>query len=402
LIIFISVLREQNILEETLEYFARIPYRGKKQIVVITSEREIYEKGSMSGTTPELASILVPKMNNKYPGVFTWIHSPFFNGTSNKSTQINYALKQLSDELVNYSDTTYIGLYDADSRPDLRTLEDISRIIQQGVWPIAIQQPSLFIKNFEELNLYMKVESLFETRWALGHEVRTMRNSVKQHSDFLAPYAYCIGHGMFIRLDYLLQSGGYPKPMEDVPMGIRLDLSAIPIYPLPSYDISEVVTSFSQLIKQSGRWFLCTINNFKEIINCRHLFQEKPIRYITISYKWFIDIFTWMHYSLHLLTLIILVLVTENLAIIPISIIAFYLDAAVGIFVTQKILFKDDMSKKYVNSKLENPLIFLISPIRGFVRSLAPIMGLVELIRMNLFGSSTKTEREVGDFNARR
>lgn len=65
----------------------------------------------------------------------------------------------------------YILVYDADSRPDLKSIDELSRIIQTKR-PNVIQQSSLYIGNYDVSSPYMKVEALFESIRAMGLERR--------------------------------------------------------------------------------------------------------------------------------------------------------------------------------------------------------------------------------------
>jgi len=381
----IPVLREQALLAETLRYFGRLPYPGRRQVIVLTTQREIAENGNVSaGTTPELALQLVGQLNTEAPGLYRVIHYPYEVG--NKASQLNYALRRLSEDGEFDPARTYIGVYDADSRPAEDTLEHVADLVagQRDAgreWPVAIQQPSLFLNNFNEVpSWYLQLEALFETRWALGHEIRTMRASTRELPDWRAPYAYCVGHGMFIRQDFLNLTGGFPEPNEDVPMGHRLSLAGIPIHPLPAYDICDVAPSFKGLVVQSGRWFSNAPLIWKEYRRTLSLpLHIRPVRGWTLLVKGLNDTFTWMHYPLHLFALFELLLLGIPASIGLVSLAALYLDAGVGMVIMLVLLPHLQRKARLRPLRLTAARHFwfvLAAPLRGMVRGLGPLVAL--------------------------
>ncbi len=402
IIILLPVLCEQLVLRSSLEHLVRLPYPGKKQIIVITTEREVKENGGIrAGTTPELAECLAKEFNKIDNQIIRIIHEPFLIG--NRSTQLNYALSILEREGEFDLAKTYIAVYDADSRPGKDSLISVGALVAKEEllgrkWPIAIQQPSLFIKNFSKVSWYLKLEGLFETRWALGHEVRTQRATTKKHPDWAAPYAYVVGHGMFIKLEYLTKTGGFPEPCDDVPMGLRLNFAGIPIHPLPTYDLSEVAPNVNQLIKQSGRWFMGSCLIWDEYRKIKQTCQKvRPLRAFTLLLKGIVDIFTWIHYPLHLMALLFLLALGATEKIIVFSIIGYYLDSGIGMVLMLKILSQTSEDVDWKINRIPNLiklLLVILAPIRGFVRGLAPLIGIKIWFDMKYRGVSLpKTER---------
>ncbi|MBA4492991.1 glycosyltransferase [Paenactinomyces guangxiensis] len=401
LLLFIPVLREQVHLREVMEHMGSLPFSGRKQIVLITTEREIAENGgNQAGTTLEVAQELVAEFDQTHPGLYRLIHCPYV--ISNKSTQTNYALSVILQEGEWDARKTYVGCYDADSRPGKNTLISLQHLVTEEEkknrgWPIAIQQPSLYLKNFFGVSWYLKLEALFQTRWVLGHEIRTQRRSTQMHSDWNPPYAYCVGHGMFIRLDFLHRTNGYPDPVDDVPMGFRLNFAGIPIHPLPTYDLSEVAPSVSELVAQSGRWSLPSFIIWQEHKKTKKILPVRSVRAGVLLVKGMIDSFTWVHVALHFISLLCLLLSGADTKLLLLTLAAVYLDSGLGILMMLGYLpgFSDDVPWSY--SRL-NPFLqmwlLIASPVRGMIRGLGPVLGIFVWFRLMRKGVNfPKTER---------
>ncbi len=119
--------------------------------------------------------------------------------------------------------------------------------------------------------------------------------------------------------------------------------------------------------------------------------------------KGIIDIFTWIHYLLHFLTLFLLVLVGKTF-LLYITTALVILDSVLGSILIINIIPK--ISSKINNkiifkSNIEKILIILISPIRGVVRGLAPLLWLINLIKSKFKGELVfhKTPRDLNNFD---
>jgi hypothetical protein len=292
-------------------------------------------------------------------------------------------LYQIIQSQVNLS-TTYIGVYDADSRPANNTLLHLLNIVAQEEngkrpWPIALQQPALFLGNFQDLSWYLQLEALFQTRWVLGQEIRTLRASTRFASHAFAPYAYCVGHGMFIRADFLQQTGGFPEPSEDVPLGHRLTFLGIPIYPLPVYDVCEVAPRIPTLIRQSGFWFYNAPLIWREYRRIRRLnMSTRRTRTAILLMKGMFDLFSWIHYPLHLFSLSFLLFNNGPLFCVFLSALACYLDVGVGmaLMLFQFPALSSLACGTTIAICLRTKIWFILcSPLRPLIRGLAPVLA---------------------------
>ena len=358
LIILLPLLREQSIIQELADYFAKLNYSlDKLCIIFITTEKEIYEKSKNTKRLGKLALDLMPgKINTqrileRYLGllprtqlqrlikradsgltirqkelkllykeekttidlaknivktknmqldeqVFFHAHYPKKKGVM--ADQLNYVVKNLkSITKKNFNEKeSYIGVYNADSKPNPQTFLSLKKEAEDyrgkhSFYPEVFQQISAYTLNYQRydknfIGWLLKASAIVQTRWALGFEIpMLMRQSsfwiknygkkLKFLEKFREPSAYCVGHGMYVRLDTLRKVGWYPNETmnEDLPLGYYLLLQGKPINPLPVLENVENPDSLSMLIAQKASWFWGMIDYFdylfyasKKIKNC--------------------------------------------------------------------------------------------------------------------------------------
>ncbi|MFJ7734162.1 glycosyltransferase [Lysinibacillus sp. NPDC097231] len=387
--ILIPVLQEQDVICDTIDHILKMPYAGKKEILIITTEREIHESKDWEGSTPAIVKQCVN--NNLYLDV-KLLHYPNIKG--GKSDQLNFGLDYLWHKKSIDRQNSYIALYDADSRPEINTFVRFSQFVNmyfksRSTLPTAIQQPSLFMRNFNKVSLYPKLEALFATRWVLGHEIRTQLKSVIYKYSWNVPYAYVVGHGMFIKADFLEKTNGFSVPYDDIHMGQRLDFLGESIHPLPLFDICDIAPSMSEITKQSGRWFGNGLI-WSEFLRTRKLgIKMNSIRSITLLFKGLIDSFSWMHYLLHYISLILISYLLPNKIIFVIATFTFVtLDSILGILIMLQYLkkFEIKINEELYLNKISKLLICIYAPFRGIIRGFGPILWLIQQLKYLLIG----------------
>ncbi len=390
-LLLIPVYREQKNISKIFDYFSRLNCNGKYKVVFVVSEDETPGEND-DKTTLEHISLHIDNYNRNYAdSLFSCVICPYKN--ANKAKKLNYALDYLRKETTDF-ERTYIGVYDADSKPDLNTLPAIENQVSKyykktGKYPIAFQQPSYFTKNIGEVGLYMKLEAIFQTRWCFGHEIRTQLLSCRNNK-YKVPYAYCVGHGMFIKYDFLTNNCGFPEPSEDVPMGFRLDIMNIPIIPIWVFDCAEVVASIKFLLIQSGKWAKNAFLVFHEIRKMHQLkLKTNLYREIVLGIKGVVDVFSWIHYLMCFVTSVILSLRYESFLFVGIFLAAAFVDSGIGTAIMCAIL-KDSLigaKQKKLCRFLQITSLILLSPIRGIVRGLAPFLAIFSFVKEAISGN---------------
>ncbi len=224
-------------------------------------------------TTIELAKKLISELPKHQQDLIEIVHYPYTKGEM--AHQLNFCVNHIKKER---KENCYISVYNADSKPNLDTFIALGNSAleekeKHGVFPEAFQQISAYCQNYLEYDnslrgLLLKASSIVQTRWGLGKEIPMLIKQTKfwdRHPDkklnflekIFEPPAYCVGHGMCIRLDVLLDVGLFPTEVlvEDMTLGYYLTLNKIAIRPIPALENVENPDTISMLIKQKASWF---------------------------------------------------------------------------------------------------------------------------------------------------
>ena len=324
IVIVIPVLLEQRIIEETVKYFSSMDYpREKIKVLMITTEKEYSIKSDYKESTINL----LEKLKKKYPQIKT-LHYPTIDGC--KSDQLNFAAEEF-EELYPDLDpaNTFFAIYDADSRPNKKSLKVFSWSLQENPTCNVFQQSAIFLKNYEYLNrkslierLFLKSATLEQNRFTLAYEIpRILRkyNYSKTHKGILSPitYAHCVGHGLIIRLSFLKKikfpTKFYP---EDMFYGFILNSLKEPIVPIPALDTSEMPVSCKRLFIQRAFWFLghFSANKYRNYVknSFKEIYSKERFRIIALSGSVFSNSIRWLLTSFFGYFLIICAIILGN------------------------------------------------------------------------------------------
>lgn len=237
--VLLPALREQKIVDQTIEWFRKIKYRGNIKYVVITTEKEEYEK-KVNNTEGKTTSQLVDeKLRIINDGRFIHMHYPKING--NKSSQMNYAVDEVL-KTENDLENTYISVFDFDSKPDINTFDELNKVAQLRNNPDAINQVPLCFKNYEEFsNRKGKVLLLL---YALQHTIRScaiekMKLLVSSLTNMKVPQ-YFMGACMHIKLKSLIENDKFPIFVDDLTLGYRLSIKSGNFAYLPTYNYTLI------------------------------------------------------------------------------------------------------------------------------------------------------------------
>lgn len=259
-VILIPLLRETAIVGKLLRRMALMDRGAATEVrfVFITTSRE----GDGPGTT---ADALRGELRRYDGHEFTHLHCD--TGTDNcKADQLNFALHRIGLAGARARDV-FIGVYDADSSPDPRTLSHIAARVHAIPDLKAIQQVPLYFQNVGSASglreLYLLTRPFHNALFALTVEVPGMR---RQPAVFARPkgsprrnfdgwLSHGLGHGQFFRLDVLTELGGFRPPSCDTQFGHALAMCGIPIYAHPLLDVGQTPDSIKVLIRQGVVWF---------------------------------------------------------------------------------------------------------------------------------------------------
>lgn len=250
LIIAIPVLREQKCIEDTIKYFYKIA--KNIPIVLITTQKEIKENVTNEKTTQD---IIKEKIMTKYKNVYL-IDYPYTTGYM--SNQLNYMIENL-DTIFNRKidlNQTYLALYNADSRPNKNTFQEIKQKIQNNM---VVQQYSYCMQNYEKIKGILRGFSIYQSNF----ELKTGLINSFFKSEIL--YTHVVGHGLVINMKLLKELGNFNTEFwcEDIYLGIQLKFNNIKISPLLTLENMETPDKLSKIIKQNSVWFKTTSQFWK-------------------------------------------------------------------------------------------------------------------------------------------
>lgn len=226
----------------------------------------IEDKVEKSLTTQELVNKHI-RENNKFLDI-ELIHYPYTEGIM--ADQLNFAIDELNKNNLKNKETTYFAVYNADSLPDLNTIQEFYNTIVSNNYPLVMQQYSYSYSNWDDLSNIMKGFALYQTNFELKYGL--INASVPKK--YL--YSYVVGHGMVYRFDKLIELGGFTVKFwcEDIYMSCLLKAKKIPIIPIYSLEKMEAPSKINILIRQNAVWFRTAfecISIYKHIKKVHHV-----------------------------------------------------------------------------------------------------------------------------------
>ena len=237
--VLLPALREQKIVNETIDWFKKIKYKGQIKYIVITTEKEEYENkvnNIKEITTSQLVDKKLAKIKDER---FMHMHYPEKQG--NKSSQMNYAVDEIL-KIEKDIENTYISVFDFDSKPAVNTFNELNKVAQLRNNPDAINQVPLCFKNYEEFSKdKSKVLLLLYT---FQHTIRScaiekMKLLVSSLTNMRVPQ-YFMGACMHIKLKSLIENDKFPIFVDDLTLGYRLSIKNGNFAYLPTYNYTLI------------------------------------------------------------------------------------------------------------------------------------------------------------------
>ena len=393
--IILPVLREQNIICESIEYFYQLAKEEKKvKIFIIASEREdneSREKGYMK-TTYEIAK---NKLNeSKFKDKIILLKAP--KEYVGKVGQMNYAYEYI---IKNYEDG-YIGVYDIDSRPPCNIFYNMEHLIKDKKVKVDIfQQVSSYCEGVNELQGidgdFAIADALSQTRWALGFEYPIYKLYYKtSQKQKLRPLIYCIGHGCFISTVYLKKIGGFPthNKNDDLSLGYLTSTINGQLYPIPLLDFCQISRTTSNSIKQYKFWYTGSSRYYLDVkyYMLKYNVNLSKIQKNLFKIQGAIRNFLWAWHSNLIILNLILSIVCKLKVYIILSLLSILIYVVIPYYITY-------LELNTLKSKLKlkiRTLIFapVISTINFVIRGIGPCMAMITNSK-NKNNVEYKTER---------
>lgn len=258
ILLLIPALREQNVIVNTLEHFKNIKVRNVELIICVAgTSREKSDNPEYVSTGNVVNSWIANSAQNQ-SHVFKYVEINEEQG--DRASQLNHAVR----EIGGYFKPDIIGVYDADSLPDIQTLSEVVAKWSRSKETI-FQQPVHFIDAANSMavagkNPVLVATALYQTTWTVVREYPRWRQHhlfCKKNPDKLYyRNDYLIGHGEFIPYS-VYRKYYFPEQQitDGIQLGYRLSMSGADICPLNSFCSDDVPQSLSQLIGQHKRWF---------------------------------------------------------------------------------------------------------------------------------------------------
>lgn len=277
-LIMIPAYKEDRIIGKTIQYFYDLIENSKTMLLIVCSAREDNSQVAAVNKTWVAAQQAIQQLNQEHRVIA--IKAP--SSAAGKVGQMNFGLEWICSNL---RVPEYIGIFDADSRPDPNVLRVLHSFLQNRTEqcrkaPEIIQQVSSYFGKAECLKggsgVLAICDALFQTKWAIGFEYPLFRcysRSVQKSK--LRPLAYCIGHGCFVRSDYLQMIGGFPtyNKNDDLSLGYLTSVFGAEICPLPSLDVCEISPIQKMTVKQYRNWYSGSARYWKDICHYEQEFS---------------------------------------------------------------------------------------------------------------------------------
>lgn len=429
IIIAIPCLREQNIIEETLNHFlSLVNNKSNIFIVVVTTQKEEFEKKKKFSDIDNICKDLLNNVdvntliyrynellptkdiydlvgycqnNNKndiknyvtkvidkslttFDVVSNWIKNNKINFTNvylcnyplNEgfmADQLNYLVQNVQNIIKDKKfdkGKTFLAVYNADSRPGKETINQVFNTIASNKNVKIIQQYSCSTLNWNKLTNLMKGFALYQSNF----ELRCGLINSSLFSKFLL--SYVVGHGLYIRLDKLEEMNGFQTDFwcEDIYMSGYLRNENTKIYSIFAVESMETPLSLKIQIRQSAVWFKTAFQHYKIL---KHVAKkQKHVSFSGIC--WLIQeiraTLVWLLLPFFILySFFYPLFANEKVLLIFISIMS-YIFMIVGTYLpTAKLIEKLENNSK-INSKIK---ILFFTSISLLFSSIGPIYSLV-------------------------
>ncbi len=371
--ILIPVYQEASVIKASVEYFDKLAQFPNVLIYYVTTEKE----GSNSDTIAALK-----QMAERYK--FSHLHYPETEGF--KAHQLNWAIEQiLASQDRADSQTTYFGIYDVDSRPEI----EVIKIILYGRDPIY-QQPSIYLENYTRIGSIQQIGALFQTKWELCGNIPIFREYQRsfQQKRPVTSLPHCTGHGLFIRADVLNKAGLLDTRTlaEDLEFGYRAAFREIPITLLHEIDYTQYAPTFPSAVRQASRWFHGEMNLYRYYAREKRRSNEKKLG--GWFFKWLVlkrygTTLKWA-FGAPLISLILLVLVIRN----PINIALVFLSALLYIYLPFKSIRNCTLWNDYTGKKQDLLALTLFGCVLPLLNTCGPFHYFLSVLSNRIRGRS--------------
>ncbi|MFD9632921.1 glycosyltransferase [Streptomyces violascens] len=250
--ILLPVLNESTTVASLIDNIGALKYPRDRLVVLVLTAPEVDEAKS----TRRVAQQILDHKQYDWMRVVHLEHE-----SSRKADQLNRGL-EFAEQHCTASGwdlkQVVIGVFDADSRPELELLDEVGYRFSADPELDALQAYPVYTDELAQRSAWMQIEAERQTARALCVEgPRNLRYqlSSKGLSRLLA-VPYLIGHGQFFRAPLLFRARFPVKPpIDDLVQGLAYSLAGRKIGVASHVDHCTVPHSVSVFIPQTRTWF---------------------------------------------------------------------------------------------------------------------------------------------------
>ena len=254
-VLVVPALREQAVILDTIRHLEQLRYPNKNYSIIVACDA----KESGLGETPAIVRSYIERRGQIEPGVGL---VEYDGPGRSRAYQVEAAFQHIVNKRQNAEGRarTFVGFYDADSRPESESLNDIVRAARMTRGAKTFQQLICYLENQTHLQrcAFFEANAILQTMWCYTFELplflRTMRELSSGQTASFPPYG--LGHGLFVDLTLLQAMGGIQT--EGVCDGMQLGFKSVgmrePIVPVVARDLCQSPTSLVTLFHQHALW----------------------------------------------------------------------------------------------------------------------------------------------------
>lgn len=445
--ILIPVLREHEVIKTAFSIFTKL--NGKYKLVFITTEKEVHEHGEIKNelvcikgkilkarniekfieltsgifpqtvatdlfgkswieikrtfdrllTTEQILKRLLLKSSKAVRNKVSVYRYPKNDGKM--SDQLNYAISKISKEID--SSKVFVSIYNADSVVDQKMPLYISNYIKSNPKAKVIQQSALFLSNYNNLGnsisgSFLKSIALLQSRWTLAHELPRIFAQYKNKISAFFECAHVVGHGLIIRLDTLIQTGGFPTGYinEDLPLGYILKLHGNTIYPFPLLENAQSPVSVKSMFIQYTTWFYGVFSYPLYTLHAWNDFKDKRLQVLVWGLKYSLRSVLWLFSSLAWIILFTYPIFIKNYLLFLVVVIIFVFYSPFSFYLMTKKLNKLSakvFGKKIYSSIHINMTTYLMTFFAYITHSYGPLLATLNVVKSFVFKSNIKKQK---------
>ena len=325
-LVLIPLLREQELVSEIVEYFETISYAKKYLFVVFVTTIREQQVNLNKPTTAELIEKELSKNDCLSRSHFK--HYSTDGSDRCKGDQLNQALDSFFEENPDIDcSKLYVGVYDADSRPDPLVLRYLANyisnfLLMHGSYPPVFQQIPIYFRNVSQdwnlKSIFTNSRALHNLDFAMTREIPAMQASVDYASRSnwraftTAWLIHLIGHGEFIYFPVLHKVGRFRSPSADTSLGYVLSYLGFPIIPVPLFDVSDTPKELRTLVTQGATWYRGVSLYWRDLMFSRTVGTVNVAKSIVMIVKVIYNNLAWSTFPIFILFVVFLAILSDD------------------------------------------------------------------------------------------